>query len=94
MARFQEHFPQFWPSKPTFDGGDDQRASGAYRAGFDLAAIGKAVGDNTRMVHVQRSCGYAWRPSISVDEIGRLATWLKAEHPGVVLFVDNCYGEF
>ena len=61
---------------------------------FDLAAIGKAVRDNTRMVHVQRSCGYAWRPSISVDEIGRLATWLKAEHPGVVLFVDNCYGEF
>ena len=45
---------------------------------FDLAAIGKAVRDNTWMVHVQRSCGYAWRPSISVDEIGRLATWLKA----------------
>ena len=48
---------------------------------FDLAAIGKAVRDNTRMVHVQRSCGYAWRPSISVDEIGRLATWLKAPNP-------------
>ena len=44
------------------------------------------MGETTRMVHVQRSCGYAWRPSISVDEIGRLATWLKAEHPGVVLF--------
>ena len=61
---------------------------------FDLEAIGAAMTPATRMLHVQRSCGYAWRKSIPVAEIGRLASWLKARAPGVALFVDNCYGEF
>ena len=65
---------------------------------FDLEAIDAALageaGAAVRMLHVQRSCGYAWRPSISVDEIGRLARWLERHHPQLVLFVDNCYGEF
>ena len=45
------------------------------------------------MLHVQRSCGYAWRPSLRLDAIERLASWLRAEHPELILFVDNCYGE-
>lgn len=61
---------------------------------FDLAAIEAAITPATRMLHVQRSCGYAWRPSICVAEIGRLASWLKQHHPRLLLFVDNCYGEF
>lgn len=61
---------------------------------FDLGAIAAAITPATRMVHVQRSCGYAWRPSISIDEIGALASWLKTHHPSLLLFVDNCYGEF
>ena len=48
-----------------------------------------AVTPATRMLHVQRSCGYAWRPSIPIAEIGRLAEWLREAHPDVVLFVDN-----
>lgn len=52
---------------------------------FDLDAIDAAIGPSTRMVHVQRSCGYAWRPSIPVAEIGRLATWLSSRHPSVCL---------
>ena len=63
-------------------------------ATFDLEAIEAAMSPATRMLHVQRSCGYSWRPSISVAEIGRLASWLNEAHPDVVLFVDNCYGEF
>ena len=61
---------------------------------FDLEAIGAALTPATRVLHVQRSCGYTWRPSISIGEIGRLSAWLAAEHPQLVLFVDNCYGEF
>ncbi len=61
---------------------------------FDLAAITAAVTPATRMLHVQRSCGYAWRPSIPVEEIGRLADWLAEVHPSLIVFVDNCYGEF
>ena len=61
---------------------------------FDLAAIDAAITPETAMVHVQRSCGYAWRPSIPVAKIEALARWLEARHPSVLLFVDNCYGEF
>ncbi len=62
---------------------------------FDLEAIDNAMRKGvTKMVHVQRSCGYAWRPSIRIDEVCRLAAWLRDHHPEVLLFVDNCYGEF
>jgi cystathionine beta-lyase family protein involved in aluminum resistance len=62
--------------------------------GFDYAAIAAAVNSQTRLVHVQRSCGYSWRRSIPVSQIGELAKWLKERWPHLVLFVDNCYGEF
>ena len=61
---------------------------------FDFAAIQAAIRPSTRMLHVQRSCGYAWRRSIPVKQIGELAAWLREHHPHLVLFVDNCYGEF
>lgn len=61
---------------------------------FDLDAIDAAVTEATRVLHVQRSCGYSWRRSIPVAEIGRLAHWLTSAHPQLILFVDNCYGEF
>jgi cystathionine beta-lyase family protein involved in aluminum resistance len=46
------------------------------------------------MVLIQRSCGYSWRPSLSVASIGRLCEQVKALQPHCVCFVDNCYGEF
>jgi hypothetical protein len=44
-------------------------------------------------VLIQRSCGYSWRPSLSVARIGRLVERVKALQPACVCFVDNCYGE-
>ena len=44
-------------------------------------------------VLIQRSCGYSWRPSIAVAEIGRLSALIHARQPECVVFVDNCYGE-
>ena len=41
----------------------------------------------------QRSCGYSWRPSLTVSQIGRLVERVKAIQPGCLVFVDNCYGE-
>ncbi|CAN0358291.1 unnamed protein product, partial [Discosporangium mesarthrocarpum] len=65
---------------------------------FDLAAISAAIDANPsiRLLHVQRSCGYRWRPSITVAEIGRLCKHVEETWPGrgLVVFVDNCYGEF
>ncbi len=60
----------------------------------DEAALADALAPATRLVLIQRSCGYSWRPSLPVEEIGRLVERVKALQPGCVCFVDNCYGEF
>jgi len=48
----------------------------------------------TRVVHVQRSCGYALRPTLGVADVGRIVASVKRQDPSVVVAVDNCYGEF
>jgi cystathionine beta-lyase family protein involved in aluminum resistance len=60
----------------------------------DEDALADALSPPTRMVHIQRSCGYSWRPSLSVAAIGRLCERVKSLQPDCVCFVDNCYGEF
>jgi cystathionine beta-lyase family protein involved in aluminum resistance len=61
--------------------------------GIDWAGLEDALAPPTRMVLIQRSCGYSWRPSLPVATIGQLAERVKALRPGCVVFVDNCYGE-
>lgn len=60
---------------------------------LDLQGVVEAVSPRTRMVLIQRSRGYQWRPSIPVASIQELVGAIKAKHPHVVCFVDNCYGE-
>ena len=61
----------------------------------DLEAVKKIVTKNTKMVHIQRSCGYSsLRKTISVEEIGRIIAAAKEANPDVIAYVDNCYGEF
>jgi cystathionine beta-lyase family protein involved in aluminum resistance len=59
----------------------------------DYEKIGEAV-RGARMVLIQRSRGYNWRRSLSVEEIGRLVSMIKQLSPNTVCLVDNCYGEF
>jgi len=59
----------------------------------DEGAMDRALAQPCRMVLIQRSCGYSWRPSMDVAEIGRLAARIHARQPDCVVFVDNCYGE-
>jgi cystathionine beta-lyase family protein involved in aluminum resistance len=61
--------------------------------GIDWDGLEDALALPTRLVLIQRSCGYSWRPSLPVATIGRLAERVKALQPGCVVFVDNCYGE-
>jgi cystathionine beta-lyase family protein involved in aluminum resistance len=61
--------------------------------GIDWQGLEGALAVPTRMVLIQRSCGYSWRPSLAVAEIGRLVERVKAIQPGCLVFVDNCYGE-
>ena len=63
--------------------------------GLDWPAIRAGVlRPETRVVLIQRSRGYAQRPTLTVDEIGRAVAALKQQRPDVAVFVDNCYGEF
>ena len=61
---------------------------------FDYENIKKAINDKTKLVTIQRSKGYATRPTFSVKQIGELIAFVKRIKPDVVCMVDNCYGEF
>ncbi|MEK5039466.1 methionine gamma-lyase family protein [Sporosarcina sp. FSL K6-3457] len=54
----------------------------------------KNMHSKTKMIGIQRSKGYSDRPSFLVDEIGEMVCKVKAINPDVIVFVDNCYGEF
>lgn len=61
---------------------------------FDYENIRKAINEKTRLVEIQRSKGYATRPTLSVRRIGELIAFIKGIKPDVICMVDNCYGEF
>ena len=62
--------------------------------GFDYNGIRKAINEKTKLITIQRSKGYATRPTFSVTQIGELITFCKQLKPDVIIMVDNCYGEF
>lgn len=62
--------------------------------GFDYNGIRKAMNEKTKLITIQRSKGYATRPTFSVTQIGELITFCKQLKPDVIIMVDNCYGEF
>ena len=61
---------------------------------IDIDRVLERIRPETKLVGIQRSRGYANRRSIPVDEIKVAIERIKAEHPHVYVFVDNCYGEF
>lgn len=61
---------------------------------IDWQNVEKAIKPNTKMIGIQRSKGYATRPSFTTAEIGEMVRFVKEIKPDVVVFVDNCYGEF
>lgn len=61
---------------------------------FDYEGIAAAINERTKLVTIQRSKGYATRPTLSVKWIGELISFIKNIKPDVICMVDNCYGEF
>ena len=61
---------------------------------FDYEAIRAAIHEKTKLITIQRSKGYATRPTFSVRQIGELIAFCKQIKPDVICMVDNCYGEF
>jgi cystathionine beta-lyase family protein involved in aluminum resistance len=60
----------------------------------DWPAITAAIQPNTKVIGIQRSRGYSWRPSFTIAQIGEMVRFVKEINPELIVFVDNCYGEF
>lgn len=60
----------------------------------DFSGISKALTDKTKVIGIQRSKGYDHRPSFTIAEIKEMVDFVKEIKQDVIVFVDNCYGEF
>ena len=60
----------------------------------DWENVESAVRENTKVIAIQRSKGYAVRPSFTVEKIKEMVEKIRAIKEDAIIFVDNCYGEF
>ncbi|MBQ6999202.1 MAG: methionine gamma-lyase family protein [Clostridia bacterium] len=60
----------------------------------DFDGLRDAIDDTCKAVAIQRSKGYAWRESLSVEKIGEIISFVKSIRKDIICIVDNCYGEF
>lgn len=61
---------------------------------IDVETVLNTISKQTKVIAIQRSKGYGQRPSITVDEIETAISQIKQRYSNVIIFVDNCYGEF
>ena len=61
---------------------------------IDFLALEKALNKSRKLIFIQRSCGYTWRPSLSIEIIQKICDLCHKIQPNCICFVDNCYGEF
>ncbi|NGQ96362.1 methionine gamma-lyase family protein [Brevibacillus sp. SYP-B805] len=61
---------------------------------IDFPAVARAITPATKVIGIQRSRGYADRPSFGIDKIREMVAFVKEINPELIVFVDNCYGEF
>jgi cystathionine beta-lyase family protein involved in aluminum resistance len=64
------------------------------KGSVDFNEVAKQIKPNTKMIGIQRSKGYATRPSFTIEEVKEMIQFVKEIKSDVVVFVDNCYGEF
>ncbi|TVY02390.1 aminotransferase class I/II-fold pyridoxal phosphate-dependent enzyme [Cohnella terricola] len=60
----------------------------------DWDGVAAAVSERTKVFAIQRSRGYDWRPSFTIEQIAEMAARVKELRPDAIVFADNCYGEF
>lgn len=61
---------------------------------INWAAVEEKVKSNTKVIAIQRSKGYAVRPSFTIDQIKEMVEKIRVIKEDAIIFVDNCYGEF
>jgi cystathionine beta-lyase family protein involved in aluminum resistance len=62
--------------------------------GLNIEGVLDAISARTKMIAIQRSCGYDLRPAVTVECIGEITHAIKKRNKDIIVFVDNCYGEF
>jgi cystathionine beta-lyase family protein involved in aluminum resistance len=60
----------------------------------DFNAVKEKITKKTKVIAIQRSRGYSSRPSFKVNEIQKMCEFVKSINSEIIIFVDNCYGEF
>lgn len=76
------------------DFGISYRALPLKEGAVDAERFREVITSRTKMVAIQRSKGYADRPSFTIEDIEGVVKEIKAVKPDAIVFVDNCYGEF
>jgi cystathionine beta-lyase family protein involved in aluminum resistance len=61
---------------------------------INYSEITKKINSKTKLILIQRSTGYSWRPALSMEDIEYTIKFIKIINPKIVCMVDNCYGEF
>ncbi|SFD78676.1 Cystathionine beta-lyase family protein involved in aluminum resistance [Lentibacillus persicus] len=61
---------------------------------INFEGIKRKLTTKTKVIAVQRSKGYDDRPSFSIDAIEEMIQFVKSINNNLIVFVDNCYGEF
>ena len=61
---------------------------------IDIQNIDEMIQDNTKLIAIQRSTGYSDRRALTIDEIREASDYIKNKFPDIIIFIDNCYGEF
>jgi cystathionine beta-lyase family protein involved in aluminum resistance len=61
---------------------------------IDYTKVKEQINKQTKVVAIQRSKGYADRPSFTIEDIKEMVTFIKSIRKDIIIFVDNCYGEF
>ncbi|MFD1447203.1 methionine gamma-lyase family protein [Oceanobacillus profundus] len=61
---------------------------------IDYRKVKHAINEKTKVIGIQRSKGYDERPSFTIDQIGEMVRFVKEINQDIIVFVDNCYGEF
>lgn len=61
---------------------------------INFPAVKQAITGKTKVIGIQRSKGYDDRPSFTIEEIKEMIQFVKTINPHLIVFVDNCYGEF
>ncbi|MEG1478626.1 MAG: methionine gamma-lyase family protein [Clostridiales bacterium] len=60
----------------------------------DIEGLTKTVTKTTKVLYIQRSKGYEFRNALTIKEMENIISKVKKQYPNIIVFVDNCYGEF